>query len=267
MDSTIGLILQAVFRGRPDETSTSRLQNISLVEMIRTLNEVPAGLSVLARIQWLVFTMFNEGQYPASIIFNSMRATVLDYETEGSKISVDVSGGRSNTQFGLAMELQQWKSCELVSTLILLLAAPRRRESLLSALKFQSRALGGLPTLYATRTTPSASFQSTSHKAKEAALKDGKTTVLSVTLTDVHIFELAQRGLAEHYLSFAHTFTIGIGPDAVIVWQAWGKHGYSLDEYIRDGHARVRDLEEAEQFVKDFEKLASLKVHSSVLCT
>lgn len=141
MDSTIGLILQAVFRGRPDETSTSRLQNISLVEMIRTLNEVPAGLSVLARIQWLVFTMFNEGQYPASIIFNSMRATVLDYETERSKISVDVSGGRSNTQFGLAMELQQWKSCELASTLILLLAAPRRRESLLSALKCQSRAL------------------------------------------------------------------------------------------------------------------------------
>lgn len=266
MDSTIGLILQAVFRGRPDETSTSRLQNISLVEMIRTLNEVPAGLSVLARIQWLVFTMFNEGQYPASILFDSMRATVLD-ETEGSKISVDVSGGRSNTQFGLAMELQQWESCELASTLILLLAAPRRLESLLSALKFQSRALGGLPTLYATRTTPSASFQSTSHKAKEAALKDGKTTVLSVTLTDVHIFELAQRGLAEHCLSFAHTFTIGIGPDAVIVWQAWGKHGYSLDEYIRDGHARVRDLEEAEQFVKDFEKLASLKVHSSVLCT
>ena len=53
---------------------------------------------------------------------------------------------------------------------------------------------------------------------------------------------------------------MGIGPEGVIVWQAWGKHGYRLDEYLDGGHARLRSWDEADQFVRDFDKLTSQKV-------
>ena len=92
-----------------------------------------------------------------------------------------------------------------------------------------------------------------------------QTTVLAASLVDVHIFELAQQGASEQYFSFAHVFIIGVGPEGIIVWQAWGKHGYRLDEYLNDGHARVRDWREADQFVHDFGKLAAQKVKSSTI--
>ncbi|KAK5988135.1 hypothetical protein PT974_12275 [Cladobotryum mycophilum] len=44
-----------------------------------------------------------------------------------------------------------------------------------------------------------------------------------------------------------------------MTWQAWGEHGYRLDEYIRDGHSRLRGWDEADRWVQNFERLASQK--------
>lgn len=146
------------------------------------------------------------------------------------------------------------------AALILLFASSNDQTSMHAALKCHSRRLGGLPTYETIQNTPSASFLLTFLQAKAAALSEDKTTVMNVTLTDVHIFELARRGAAQQHFSFAHTFTVGIAPEGVIIWQAWGKHGYRLDEYMRDGHTRLRNWDEAEQFVRDFDKLATGKV-------
>lgn len=134
-------------------------------------------------------------------------------------------------------------------------------------MKFQSGSLGGLPTYDSIRKTPSALFPQAFQRAKLAATNNKQTTILGVTLADAHIFELARRGTSEKYFSFAHVFTIGVAPEGVIVWQAWGEHGYRLDEYLNNGHGRLRDWSEADQFVRDFDKLVSQKVRSSsIIC-
>ncbi|KPM44964.1 hypothetical protein AK830_g1629 [Neonectria ditissima] len=147
----------------------------------------------------------------------------------------------------------------MATTLILLFASSSDPTCIHATLKSQSQSLGGLPTYDLIQKTPSASFLQAFTRAKAAAVGEANTTVMAVSLVDVHIFALAERGDAEQYFSFAHVFTVGVGPGGVVIWQAWGKHGYRLDEYLRDGHARLRDWDEADQFVRDFEKLASGK--------
>jgi hypothetical protein len=154
----------------------------------------------------------------------------------------------------------------MAATLVLLLASSNDPPCLDNALKSQSRSLGGLPTYTSIKKTPSASLPLAFRRAKLAAVIERQTTVLAVALVDVHIFELAQRGVSEPYFSFAHVFTIGVGPEGVIIWQAWGKHGYRLDEYLNNGHGRIRDWSEADQFVRDFDKLATQKVSSPRVC-
>ena len=45
-----------------------------------------------------------------------------------------------------------------------------------------------------------------------------------------------------------------------MVWQASGMYRYGLDEYVRDGHARLRGWDEMGHFVADFEQLTSHEV-------
>jgi hypothetical protein len=111
----------------------------------------------------------------------------------------------------------------MAATLVLLLASSKDPACLHAALKSQFRNLGGLPTYDYIKNTASASLPLAFRRAKIAAMNDGQTTVLAVALVDVHIFEPAQRGAAGSYFSFAHVFTIGIGPDGVVIWQASGE--------------------------------------------
>lgn len=156
----------------------------------------------------------------------------------------------------------------MAATLILLFAAPGDRHSLFAAVKTQSRSLGGLPSLTHIRETPSASFEEAYQKAKKLALgREGFTTVMAVTLTDVHIFELAEQGKAHPYFSFAHVFVIAVGPEGTVIWQSWGQFGYGLDEYLARGDGRLRTWKESDQFVSDFTKLVSDKVSGQLTKT
>jgi hypothetical protein len=128
------------------------------------------------------------------------------------------------------------------------------------ALKLMSTSRGRIPTLGLIRSTPTTSFRSAYNKAREAAKKHGKTTVMDVVLTDVHIFELAKQGKSEQYFSFAHSFVVAIGPQGFVVWQGWGEHGYRLDEWIGRDRDCVRDWDKVEEFVNGFVKLTADKV-------
>jgi hypothetical protein len=90
--------------------------------------------------------------------------------------------------------------------------------------------------------------------------------VLAISLIDVHIFELARQQRSEQYQSFAHTFVLGVGSEGVVIWQAWGDHGYGFDEYIKRGDARIPSWQEAGDFMNAFESFAEYKVTIQRIC-
>lgn len=130
-----------------------------------------------------------------------------------------------------------WISGKLAATLVLLHAVPKDANIMFEALKFQSRGLGGLPTMSMISVTPSASLAPRFAQAKKAATdgKVGKCTVLSVSLVDVEMIERGENGNKPMgYSSFAHTFVLAIGREGWRVFQSWGEHGYTLGENMRE---------------------------------
>jgi hypothetical protein len=233
-----------------------------VTKLLSVINTSPTQQSPLLALNEKVKAFFQYGPDTAAFIFSKLQQHITEtsYKRSDSDIEIEIFFNEQ-TDFSLAKNCSVlWKSCKMATTLVLLLASSKDPECLHAALKSQSQSLGGLPTYDYIRKTASTSLPLAFRGAKLAAVNDGQTTVLAVALVDVHILELAQRGAAEPYFSFAHVFTIGIGPEGVVIWQAWGKYGYRLDEYLKDGHARIRDWSEAEQFVRDFDKLTTQKV-------
>ncbi|KAK7748527.1 hypothetical protein SLS53_000547 [Cytospora paraplurivora] len=205
-----------------------------------------------------VATFFSFGPRPASLLFLELQEAVKQesYEiTSSSGVIINVSG--PNPMFDNTSHL--WKSCKMAASLVLLMAAHPTPESMYEALKPQSRSMGGMPTLESIKSSTPDSLSKTFQEAKRAAIDEGATTVMGVKLLDKHIFELVRRGTSERFFSFAHTFTMGVGPEGVVIWQAFGEHGYRLDEYINDEHAGVRSWDQAKDFVDSFEKLIRCK--------
>ncbi|GCB24463.1 hypothetical protein AAWM_07348 [Aspergillus awamori] len=126
---------------------------------------------------------------------------------------------------------------KLATTLVLLFASPREPQAMYMALKWQSRSLGGLPTIADISSTASSDLPKQFSQAKKAAIdgKIGKTTVLGVSLVDVEMIERGREGFR--------------------VYQAWGEHGYRLDEYLKRGGSQLRSWQEATAFLKSFRKL------------
>ncbi|RYP42583.1 hypothetical protein DL767_000107 [Monosporascus sp. MG133] len=244
-----------------------RSQGKTVQDLIGILNSPPPTGTPLAALADKLERFFALGPHVASMIFCRLQCALA-----GSEYTIEKPDGRVRVPLRLAdppgvvdYSVQfPWNSCKLATTLVLVLGAPADDEILHEALKYQSRSLGGLPTLEMMRQTPSASLGLAFQRAKAAALREEKTTLMGVGLVDAHIFELSWR--AHQYFSFAHSFCIGVGPDGVRIWQAWGKHGYRLDVNIADGHARLRTWDEAEQFVGDFDKLVSIKGSWNAKC-
>ncbi|OJJ65556.1 hypothetical protein ASPBRDRAFT_532719 [Aspergillus brasiliensis CBS 101740] len=63
-----------------------------------------------------------------------------------------------------------------------------------------------------------------------------------------------------NYTSFAHCFVLAIGREGFRVYQAWGEHGYRLDEYLKRGGSQLRSWQEATAFLKNFGKLCHYSV-------
>ncbi|KZV62490.1 hypothetical protein PENSPDRAFT_591340 [Peniophora sp. CONT] len=145
------------------------------------------------------------------------------------------------------------RSCKLATSLLLLFVSPDRL--LGQSLRWLSRALGGLPTIANVSRTPSADALSAYMRARKRAEALGETTALGVNLVDV---ETLARG-GDDFESFAHSFVLLVSPAGTRVLQAWGEHGYSLLENIRSDSARMRSLQEGEEYMRDFARLSSMK--------
>ncbi|KAK4959190.1 hypothetical protein LTR10_003990 [Elasticomyces elasticus] len=199
--------------------------------------------SPLLALQHLIASVFLHGPLRAGGVHGSICIATEQHTTEADVPTEN-----------LAVE---WRSCKAATTLVGLLTCPD--DEVYSTRKFLSQGLGGLPTLDEMRNTPSASLPSALRKAKALARKENFATAILVSFVDVHIFELAAKHKAEKFTSFAHSFAIGIGPEGVIVWQAWSEHGYSLDQYIKRDGARLRTWQEAGDLVDSFDKLTQHK--------
>lgn len=152
------------------------------------------------------------------------------------------------------------RSCKLVVTIILQIVA--RDEMLYGCLSWNSRSLGGLPTVAQIRAQPSASLPAAFARAKEAALNHQKSTALAVNIVDVEMMERGEgfsRGSLNH-MSFAHAFVLFVGPEGMRVLQAWGEHGYSLAENLRSPASRLRNWAEADAFVDQYDRLVKMEV-------
>lgn len=212
-----------------------------------------APKSPLCELQEQVQRFFQFGPLHAGGVFNEMSHAADRGTTVVDIPDMDVS--------------PPWNSCKAAATLVALFACQADR--LKEVRRSQRRLFGDMPTLEDIRKTPNTSLQDAFQKAKSQARNDsGHTTVLAVTLTNVHIFELAEQGRSEGYTSYAHVFVMGIGPEGVIIWQGWGAQGhegYGLDQWLEKDGARMRTWQEAEEFVDRFEKFATRKVRCTNL--
>jgi hypothetical protein len=216
-------------------------------DIVRALRRpAPDNLqSALLVLQQQVLNVFKHGPQRATGIYGSLLEAALSGLTKAKIPDGDLP--------------ILWNSCRAAATLVGLLACPSGRAD--EVMEFLSRRPGGLTTLKEIRKTPSASLQTAFLDAKALACSEKRiSSVIVVSLTDVHIFELVEQGRSEGYTSFAHSFVLGIGPEGVVVWQSWGEHGYGLDQWINNGRARVQTWQEAGDLVGVFEKFAAYKV-------
>lgn len=176
----------------------------------------------LSLLQGMVATYFMFGPGPASSLFLELQDVVKE-----ESYAITSSHGVTINVIGVSLMLNNtiylWKSCKMAASLVLLLAAHPTPESMYEALKPQSRSMDGMPTLESLKSSTPDSLSKTFQEARRAAIEEGKTTVMGVKLVDKHIFELVERGTSEEVFSFAHTFTMGVGPEGVVIWQAFGK--------------------------------------------
>lgn len=229
-------------------------------DLLADLNALLPDASPLRLLQHRVEAFFKKGTRMASFAFAALENVAMEgiYELDEERVKIELSTTEPKPESEY-IKNYPWTSCKLAATLVMILAASK--EGMYDAIKSQSRHMGGMPRLKDIRETPSASFVKEFRIARDAALgKEKSATVMQVTLTDVCIFELEEQGQFQEYFEFSHVFVVGVGPEGVTVWQAWGKHGYRLDEYLGRNGTRVRNWKEAEQFVDDFEKLILGKV-------
>ncbi|KAL8848109.1 MAG: hypothetical protein Q9221_006866 [Calogaya cf. arnoldii] len=200
--------------------------------------------------------LYDEGPGKASAKFAALQEAVMSGET-----TVPLQSSCLQSKPLLADQLA-WNSCKLAANLILTLAGPDDTTAIFEAMNFQSETLGGLPTIAIIGSTPSASLSTAFAKAKKAAIdgKVGKVTVIGISLMDVEMVEREeQRSMDMKYTSFAHTFVLGVSRVGWRIYQAWGKHGYGLDEWLWTGGAEVRDWDAARKFLKAFTRLEKAK--------
>ncbi|KAI1134452.1 hypothetical protein F5Y05DRAFT_417324 [Hypoxylon sp. FL0543] len=244
------------------------LDEDSYANLLPVINISPAQNSPLLALSEKVEALFQGGPDAAFCAFQNLQQGITEstYKRDGSRVNIAVTSDFGPLPKIFNADLNPfsfWESAKMASTLVLLFACSNDAETMYAVV--QGRTFGGHPSYKSViQNTPSASFPLAFKRAKSAALDAGQTTVMVVTLHDVHNLELDER--QEHepeedvplYYDFSHHFTVGIGPEGIMIWQVTGPEGrYRLDEYIRDGHARLRSWGEAEQFVRDFDELAS----------
>ncbi|KAI0129542.1 hypothetical protein BJ170DRAFT_731149 [Xylariales sp. AK1849] len=225
--------------------------------LLPVIDTLPARNSPLLVLNEIVKVVFQRGPDSAFSIYRDIQKRIAE-SREGSHTSIDdtLELELLSRIFGPNMNANTyWRSSTAAATFVLLFACSNNAETMHALVKDRGRTFGGLPSYELIQNTPSTSLPLAFHRAKSAALETGQTTVMVVSLHDVHYLHLAARDELGDCFTFSHIFTVGVGPEGMIIWQAWGPNGYGLDKYIRDKHTRLRSWDESEQFIDDFDRL------------
>lgn len=79
--------------------------------------------------------------------------------------------------------------------------------------------------------------------------------MIGVQLVDVGILEMIEAGgkrAVQGKIPFGYTFAMIVGPEGAIIWCAGPKH---LENWVQEGHDKLGDWEDGEQWIGDFERL------------
>lgn len=155
-----------------------------------------------------------------------------------------------------------WGPSTIASATVGIFACPAQR--LREVFEFGPGELNGLTTFETVRRTPRESLRTAFLSAKARACGGkGSFGLIMVSLVDGHMLELKEQGRSGNYTSFKHNFVLGVAPQGVVVWQAWGDDdgfGYGMGDWDNTGGSRVRNWQEAGDFVDTFEKFAGYEV-------
>ena len=247
-----------------DSSGDTILHEIKHGDLVPIINALPEQKAPIQALNQKVEEFFHCGPYAAFAAFQNLQAAITrsNYKLKDSRVEVPVTSDLGFLSRIFSSNLNAttiWRTPTMASTLVLLFACPNNVRTIHDVVTDQGRTFGGTPAIESTRTTSSMSLQESYQRAKSTA-QGGQSTVMVVTLHDVLSLDVDEREDIGNYFPFSHFFTIGVGPEGVRVWQAGGHNGYGFDQYLRDGHARLRTWDEAEKFASNFDTLASQEV-------
>ncbi|TGO29683.1 hypothetical protein BPAE_0012g00380 [Botrytis paeoniae] len=161
----------------------------SVTQLLPLINAKSSQQSPLLVLFKKVELLFKCGPDTALFIFLKLQLHIKEktYKRTGAIIEISIFS-QEETDFSHGQDQSLlWRSCKMAATLVLLFATSDDPVSLHNALKSQSHSLGGLPNYDSVRKTPSASLLLAFRRAKLAAQTNNQTTILAVTLVDVHL--------------------------------------------------------------------------------
>ena len=155
-----------------------------------------------------------------------------------------------------------WQGCKLAASLISFICVEMNDAALRKeCFAYYSHQMGGLPKMAAIKGIPSTSL---SAKLRDA-LAAPTATLLMVGLSDLAILKAVEAGRPETDLfhSYAHSFTLLVSEEGVSLFQAWGKFGYTLQEWIKRNPTTMSP-DEALSYTERFDKFVILKTWDDV---
>ncbi|KAI9163454.1 hypothetical protein HJFPF1_05068 [Paramyrothecium foliicola] len=238
-----------------------------VMTMIKAFNDKSGPNDPLEAINHKLKSLFESGPAAAFELYRQLDDCVARYfcEHHGNSVHFTICFCHLDSKEDFHQDGSDlWRSDKLTNSVILLLACDKDSMNMQQAIQFYSPSVHCPLKHDLIQHQPSASLTLAFRRAKTAAKDEGKTTILGCDLIDTAIYDPTRRGTPKQYTSFIHCFVLGIGPAGFAIWQAWGDSksqpgSYSLDDYLRDGHGKLRCWDDAEQFVNDFEKLAKAK--------
>lgn len=245
-------------------------------DLVRQLNRITPGPTPLATIREYLRILTDTSFHVTTFAMEHFRYTVgsLNQLPSGSRIRIPLRLIRWNSDAHQRACHHPWFSCDVISMLILSLAAPA---PMLSSLRNLAPGMADpelkpnpFKDIRVAELTPSQSLRTAFEYAKIAAFSPQKlTTVLMVSLVDTEHWRLPyypdmelQRVKCEarEYMALTHFFALGFEPEGMTMWQSWKHMGPRITDHVALGGAKVRSWEEAGEFVATFEDLVKRDV-------
>lgn len=163
----------------------------------------------------------------------------------------------------LLAKTHSWNSCKLTLTLVLLLVTLKDVNAMHAVLRWQSRTLDNLSTMFIIKTTLSADLNAQVVMTKQAAFNDKVSTcmILDVSLVNVKMIEHDKNlNKITSYSFFAYVFVLDINREEWYLYQSWIKHDYTLQNWLKRDSNQMRKWKKMKSWLKNFAVLTTVEI-------